>query len=197
MEPSLLGQKYDKIATWWQERHQSSNYGISQIQKAVSFASTSGKALDVGCGAGGRIINILQDKSYAITGLDISSKMIELATQNHPNETFLHQDICTWDTPEKFEIIIAWDSLFHLPLAMHRPVLSKLSNMLTPKGVLIYTFGNATGEDTSEWHNDTYYYSSIGIKGNIESLLENDMSILHLELDQYPEKHVYIIAVKQ
>lgn len=63
-------------------------------------------------------------------------------------------------------------------------------------GVLVYTFGDALGEHTDEWHGDMFYYSSTGIKGNLRVLSDTGVSCKHLELDQWPEKHVYIIGVK-
>lgn len=196
MEPSELGTKYDKIAQWWHDQHVESSYGVSQFQRAVKFAARGGKALDVGCGAGGRFVRILQGSGFSVTGLDVSKEMISLASANHPEQIFLHQDICSWETEEKYDFIVAWDSIFHLPLVMQRPVVSKMCQLLSKGGVLIYTFGNAEGEQTDQWHEDTFYYSSIGINENMQVLLNNNLSILHLELDQYPENHVYTIAIK-
>ena len=196
MEPSEIGTKYDKIAQWWHDQHLQSSYGVSQFERAVEFASGGGKALDVGCGAGGRFVRILEDRGFSVTGLDVSQAMVKLARSNHPEHKFLHQDICSWETEEKYDFIVAWDSIFHLPLAMQKPVVSKLCQLLSKGGILIYTFGNAQGEHTDKWHNDTYYYSSIGINENMQLLLNNGLSILHLELDQYPEKHVYTIATR-
>ncbi|QAU33428.1 class I SAM-dependent methyltransferase [Janthinobacterium sp. 17J80-10] len=196
MEPSLLGTKYDKIAQWWHERHVNSSYGVTQFERALRFTSREGKALDVGCGAGGRFVRILQSHDFAVTGLDVSKEMIRLARMNHPEHTFLHQDICTWETDEKFNFILAWDSIFHLPFEMQQPVVSKLCSLLATGGILMYSFGDAHGEHTDHWHNDTFYYSSIGISENLQLLMRNGLKILHLELDQYPENHVYTIAAK-
>lgn len=196
MQPSVTGKKYDKIAQWWHDQHVDSLYGVSQLTRALGFSSKREKALDVGCGAGGRLIRILHDHGFSITGLDVSKEMIRLASEKHPGHTFLNQDICTWNTSERFDFIVAWDSIFHLPLAMHKPVLTKLCRMLTEGGVLLYTFGNAEGEHTDQWRNDTFYYSSIGINENLQLLMNNGLSVLHLELDQYPEKHVCAIATR-
>ena len=196
MKPSELGTKYDKIAQWWHDQHEQSSYGVSQFERAIKYTSGGEKALDVGCGAGGRFIRILQNRGFSVTGLDVSKEMIGLAIVNHPEQNFLYQDICSWETEEKFDFIVAWDSIFHLPLNMQRPVVSKLCQLLEKNGILIYTFGNAEGEHTDQWHNDTFYYSSIGINENLQLLINNGLSILHLELDQYPEKHVYVIATK-
>ncbi|WP_240222975.1 class I SAM-dependent DNA methyltransferase [Rheinheimera hassiensis] len=196
MEPSLLGAKYDKIAKWWNDQHIDSSYGVQQLERAIAFSDSGGKALDVGCGAGGRFIRILQQQGYIVTGVDVSKEMVKLASANHPEHTFVQQDICIWETEAQFDFIIAWDSIFHLPLAMQQPVITKLCKLLAKGGILIYTFGNAEGEHTDQWRNDTFYYSSIGINGNIQVLANNGLSLLHLELDQYPQKHVYMIATK-
>jgi len=196
MDPQVLGKKYDKIAHWWQQRHQASQYGVAQVEKALGYAKAGGKALDVGCGAGGRFVRLLKEQDFSVTGLDVSAEMIKLAASQHPQERFFLQDICRWQSDEKFDFIIAWDSIFHLPLAMQKPVLSKLCRLLNKGGVLVYTFGNACGEETDTWHNDEFYYSSIGINDNMHCLMANNIKLLHLELDQYPERHVYAIAQK-
>ena len=196
MKPSVIGTKYDKIAQWWHDQHVESSYGLSQFERAVSFTSGGGKALDVGCGTGGRFVRVLQSRGFSITGLDVSEEMIKLASCNHPEHRFLYIDICTWETEDKFDFIVAWDSIFHLPYAMQKPVISKLCKLLAKGGVLIYTFGNSQGEHTDQWHNDIFYYSSIGINENVELLINKGLSLLHLELDQYPENHVYAIAKK-
>ena len=196
MKPAEIGRKYDKIAQWWEQQHQQSSYGVSQFERAISYSSGGGKALDVGCGAGGRFIRILQERGFSVTGLDVSQEMIKLATDNHPEHKFIHQDICSWQTQERFDFIVAWDSIFHLPLMMQKPVVVKLCQLLQKDGILIYTFGNAQGEHTDQWHMDDFYYSSIGINENMQLLINNGLSVLHLELDQYPEKHVYTIATK-
>ena len=103
MKPSIIGTKYDKIAQWWHDQHNESSYGVNQFERAVGFASNGGKALDVGCGAGGRFVRILQRRGFSITGLDVSKEMVRLASRNHPEHTFLPQDICTWETDEEFE----------------------------------------------------------------------------------------------
>ena len=197
MTPSELATKYDKIALWWQQHHQASDYGVGQLQRALSFVKNSNYALDVGCGAGGRFINTLEQQGYEITGVDVSKSMIALAQHNHPSHQFFHHDICQWHTEQTFDVIVAWDSLFHLPLSQHQPVISKLCRQLNQGGVLMYTFGNAQGEHTDQWHNDTFYYSSIGINNNLALLIDSGMLVVHLELDQYPQNHVYAIAIKQ
>jgi len=196
MKTSNIGQQYDKIATWWNDYHTDSSYGVSQVKRALTFAPTQGKALDVGCGPGGRFIRLLNARGFEVTGIDASAEMINLAQANQPDSLFVQEDIRHWDTEDRFDFILAWDCLFHLPLNMQKPVLSKLCRMLSEGGVMIHTFGDGVGEHTDNWHGQEFRYGSIGITKNIELLHENGLSILHLELDQFPEKHVYAISRK-
>jgi trans-aconitate methyltransferase len=206
MKPEVIGKKYDKVAQWWQKAHQDSTYGVPQIERAVRYCRNRRSALDVGCGCGGRIIRRLLETGFSVTGLDVSEKMLQLARAEHPEVPFELCDICKWTTDQKFDLIVAWDSIFHLPLAEQEPIVKKLCGLLQNEGILIYTFGDDYGEhedlsfrDTDgrqfgELDNDTFGYGTIGINGNLKVLIENGCKCLHLEIDQYPANHVYVIA---
>jgi len=197
MNTSGIGQQYDKIATWWNDYHMNSSYGVSQVKRALDFAPPRGKALDVGCGSGGRFVRLLKERRFEVTGIDASAKMINLAQENHPDSLFIQEDIRHWDTEDRFDFILAWDCLFHLPLNMQKQVLSKLCRMLSEGGIMIHTFGGGVaGEHTDDWRGQVFRYSTIGITQNIELLHEDELSVLHLEIDQFPAKHVYIISKK-
>ncbi|WP_395342677.1 class I SAM-dependent methyltransferase [Ningiella sp. W23] len=213
MKPRATGDNYDKIATWWQTQHKGSKYGVSAIKTALNLSiprkntmtsstqhadlQNGSIALDVGCGSGGRLISLVESYGYKITGVDVSKKMIELAQQEHPNHTFLNEDVCTWQCEQHFDFIFAWDSLFHLPLSEQPLVLNKLCSMLKGNGTICYTFGDDVGEHEDEWRGERFSYSSIGIGENIALLMNNGLTIMHLELDQYPEKHVFVVASKR
>lgn len=190
------GELYDKIANWWDEFHIDSEYGIRQLELALQFVKHKNSALDIGCGSGGRMIDRLIHNGFEVTGIDTSPKMIELAQKKHPESKFLNENIITWETDKRFDFILAWDSLFHLPLNEQKNVLSKIYGMLNPEGIFIYTMGDAIGEHYSDWHDEKFYYSSIGINENLKILVESNCECKHLEMDQFPEKHVFIVAQK-
>lgn len=190
------GELYDKIANWWNEFHIDSEYGIRQLELALQFVKHKNSALDIGCGSGGRMIDRLIHDGFEVTGIDASSKMIELAQKKHPESKFLNENIITWETEKKFDFILAWDSLFHLPFIEQKNVLAKIYSMLNADGIFFYTLGDAVGEHYSDWHDEKFYYSSLGITENLKILSESNCECKHLELDQFPEKHVFIIAQK-
>lgn len=196
VDPKHIGPKYDKIAHWWHEQHNESSYGIEQIRRAMRYCQRQGRALDVGCGSGGRIFRVLEDSGFQITGIDASPGMISIAKENHPAVKLQVADIREWQSDERYDLIIAWDSIFHLAQNEHDQVLKKLANLLGEGGIVIYTLGDAVGEHESDWHDEKFPYSSIGIGENLRVLMDRGLHIRHVELDQYPQKHAYIIARK-
>lgn len=208
MKPEIIGKKYDKIADWWNEDMKNSTYGMAQIEKAIRYCKHNDKALDVGCGTGGRVINRLIERGFTVTALDVSEKMLSIARSAHPDVVFESCDIRTWERNEKYDLIVAWDSIFHLPTVDQEPVIKKLCDLLEDEGIVIYTFGDAYGdhEDLScrdengnqvgELDNDPFGYGTIGISENLRVISENGGKCMHLELDQYPNGHVYCIAKK-
>src|SRR5689334_485489 len=145
MKPEETGSHYDRIALWWQKQHVHSAYGITALERAIQFVENKSTALDVGCGSSGRFIEVFIKHSFTPTGVDISSEMIAMARQRHPQVAFYTADICTWQLPQKYDLISAWDSTFHLPLAEQKPVLKKLCNGLNPNGILLFTCGGGNG----------------------------------------------------
>lgn len=131
-------------------------------------------------------------------GLDVLERMIALARQNRPAIKFHHADIAAWKLPRKYDFISAWDSIWHLPLAMQEPVMQKICDGLTQGGVFLFTTG---GLDAPEEKSDSsmgppVHYSVLGIPRTLELLTQFGCVCRHLEYDQLPEKHLFIIAQK-
>ncbi len=195
MKPVEIGRAYDQITHLWEREAFDRNNGIEAHQRALRFAAHRGRALDVGCGCTGRFIDLLLAEGFTPEGVDISAEMISLARRRHPERVFHQQDICEWQTAERYDFITAWDSLWHLPLGRQTEVLTKLMSMLNPGGVLIFSCG---GTDKEDEHLDDsmgpeVYYSSLGIHGFLRLLMGLGGLCRHLEYGQYPELHAYLI----
>jgi SAM-dependent methyltransferase len=198
MKPEETGLHYDRIALWWQQKHMHSTYGIAALERAIKFVENRSAALDIGCGSSGRFIEVLMKHGFSSTGIDISPEMISLARQRHPDVAFYAADICTWQLPQKYDLVSAWDSTFHLPIAEQQPVLKKMCDGLNSKGVVLFTCGggNSLQEISGGFEGETFDYSTLGVNEFLRLIGEFGCSCKHLEYDQYPENHVYIIAQK-
>ena len=197
MKPEKLGQTYDALAHWWREMHRESNYGMRQLSRALTFVSKCGDALDVGCGSSSRMVTVLENSGFRVTGIDVSTEMIRLAKEGSETANFIQADICGYQLSSTYDLIVAWDSLFHLPINEQAPVLAKLCHALNPTGVLMYSLGDAIGEHQDTMEGQTMHYSSLGISENLRLLTAFGLECKHLELDQFPpHNHVFIIAVR-
>ena len=198
MDPEALGREYDKMANRWQEAFLQTN-GFAQFERAIRFAKNRGPALDIGCGSSGRFIDLLLKQGFAPEGLDVSKEMIALARQRHPDVSFYHADISKWSFPKQYDFISAWDSTWHLPLNLQEPVLHKICDGLADNGVFIFTTGALDGphEKPDSSMGIEVWYGILGIPRTLELLDRFGCVCRHLEYDQFPEQHLYIIAQKR
>lgn len=199
MDPIDTGRAYNEIAERWNSDAFYRENGIAQHERAIAFVTNRGRALDVGCGSSGRFIDLLLSSGFDVEGVDISERMIELARNRHPDTIFHHADICRWELPTRYDFISAWDSIWHVPLGENEKVLRKLLRGLAPGGICIFTTGarDAPEEKTDANMGPEVYFSVLGIPRTLEVLAECDCICRHLEYDQYPELHLYIIAQKR
>ena len=197
MQPSEIAESYDSIAHRWLAPHLETN-GIRQHEQAIRFRPDGGFALDVGSGCNGRFIRLLQNHGYEVEGLDVSARMVVLAKTRHPDVTFYHADVCAWTPSRRYDLITAWDSIWHVPQDRNASVIRKLCGALTPGGVFIWTTGGVDqpSEKRDSCMGPPMYYSVLGIPQTLQTVEEAGCVCRHLEYDQLPEKHVFLIAQK-
>ncbi len=197
MQPAEIAASYDSIAERWLEPHLTTN-GIRQHEHALRFRPKGGLALDVGCGCNGRFLRLLESHGYEVEGLDVSARMIALAKTRTPNATFYHADVCEWMPTKAYDFITAWDSIWHVPLDRSESVLCKLCGALTSGGVFIWTTGGLDGpeEKRDSTMGAPVYYSVLGLSKTLQTIADAGCTCRHLEYDQLPEKHVFLIAQK-
>ena len=196
MDPNETAAHYDQIAARWQADLHNSPYGLAALQRAITFTANRHYALDVGCGSSGRFLTEMQDAGFQAEGLDISAEMVMHARHLHPANTFYVADICRWSPPKAYSLTTAWDSIFHLPLDAHEPVINKLCDALEPGGVLLFTCGGGYRSDEiiGSFHGLDFGYSTLGVDVFLQILMGADCTCRHLEYDQFPENHVVLIA---
>ena len=196
MTPDEIASSYDQLADHWNSDEFPRSNGIEQHARAIAFVEARGDALDIGCGSSGRVIDLLINNGFRAEGLDVSPRMIELARERHPDVDFHLADICEWMFHRTFDFISAWDSIWHVPLADQELVLTKILQGLNRGGVCIFTTGGVNGaeEKTDSAMGPPMYYSVLGIPRTLEVIAENQCICRHLEYDQFPEQHVFIIA---
>jgi SAM-dependent methyltransferase len=195
MDPAETGRAYDAIAAWWDAGERAATTGLDFLRSAVRIAPR-GRALDVGCGTGGRMIEALQSSGYSVTGVDVSPGMLAFARRRHPGVDFFEADIATWSANGRFELVLAWDSIFHIPRAAQAAIVGRLCDLLADGGVLLFTAGGVDSEIRGEMAGQTFGYGSLADVDYLRILGDRGCSCVLMQRDQYPEVHLVIIAQK-
>jgi len=192
MTPEQVAASYDQIADMFLDL---SAYGFAQIERAVAFVKNRGVALDVGCGTG-RLMGLLGKHGFDTEGIDLSAAMLARARERHPEARLYHADICRWELPRSYDLVVAWDSVWHVPLGQQEAVLAKLCRGLSAGGVFVFTTGgtDAPAEKEDSCMGPPMYHATLGIPRTLQVLAEAGCVCRHLEYDQHPELHVYVVA---
>lgn len=106
MTPQETAQSYDHLADYWSSEKFNRENGIKQHERALQFLKSKQTAIEIGCGSSGRIIELLLAEGFEVEGLDISSEVIRMAKERHPDQTFHLADICEWNLPRQYDFIV-------------------------------------------------------------------------------------------
>ena len=78
---------YDRIAEAYASQRDAFK-SLPYVERFAAMLPERGRVLDAGCGTGIPVTRRLVDCGFEVTGIDISSRMIQLARANVPEATF-------------------------------------------------------------------------------------------------------------
>ena len=135
---------------------------VPYLQAVTRLARAPGRVLDVGCGSGEPIARYFVEQGYHVTGVDAVDEMLDIARTRLPGMTWLQQDMRRLDLGEQFDIVIAWDSFFHLNRDDQRAMFERFRRHTAPRGVLMFTSGVTEGEAVGgDMFGDLLYHASL------------------------------------
>lgn len=177
---SKVEKSYDIICDKWQEFRQN-----TQVNKCIAdfcnYLKPNSDILDIGCGTGYPIDKYLCKKGHFVTGIDVSSKMIEKAKSlNLTNAQFEKADILYYKTTKKFDSVIAFDSIWHIDYDKHEQAFFAISQMLKKDGYFIFTHGAKDGEAYGTMWVERFYHSALDLQKLLKVLKENFFEVITL-----------------
>lgn len=191
---------YDKISEKWQSVR--SQLPMNEcIIKFCRMLKPNAKILDVGCGTGYPIDKYLSDNGYLVKGIDISEKMIEKARLlNLQNADFEQCDFLSYQNAEQFDAIIAFDSLWHIPVDRQPEIYKKAATILKSGGHFLFTHGNRTDTCEGEMFGEKFYYAALDEGRLTELLRKNAFEIVQIETNFKEEtsgtRDLFAIVIK-
>lgn len=162
---------YDEIAGWFDKHRTRELIEQPYLDYLVQALPPGAAILDLGCGTGEPILRFLAGRGFELTGVDASAAMLAIARERFPGTRFLQGDMRDLALDRKFDAVIAWHSLFHLPHEDQRAMFAAFAHLLHPGGLLMFTSGSEHGESWSDNGGQMLYHASLDA-GEYRGLLE-------------------------
>lgn len=160
MRPEDILPTYDRGAADFARLRNRSLFERRWLDRALGFAPGR-EVLDLGCGPGLPIASYLADRRCNVTGVDGSENMLALFQRNLPRARAFHADMRDLDLGERFDLILAWNSLFHLSAADQRAMFATFAAHARPRTVLLFTSGPEAGEEIGDLAGAPLYHASL------------------------------------
>lgn len=187
------GKRYDLIAKGFAEMRDSFSTEKKYLDLFMQQLKPKSHILDVGCGSGYPIASYLIDNGFQVTGVDASKELLKIEKEKTPTMKQIYGDIRTVDINEKFDGVIEWWCLFHIPKPDHEKIIQHFASWLKSGGILEFTTGDAEYEDkSSDMLNQELAFYSLNPEFYEKALKKWGFKILLRESDQ--ETHLVWIA---
>jgi len=167
-------QAYEETA----ENYYKTHFDINEIKDIADFfiQNLKGKEiLDIGCGPG-RDAKYFSENGLDVTGIDLTSKFVKMASKNVPNAKFIQMDMRKIDFPENtFDGIWACASFYHIPKKDAKNTLLGFRKVLRPAGLMFISIKAGTEEkfvqkeEDKGWAKFYAFYTEDEFKNLIES----------------------------
>lgn len=210
VDKKIVQDGYDKMAEkyddWAQEDTRLREQYTNLLAKSLPSNAT---VLEIGCGAGAPVLEMLTKSGAKVLANDISNAMIELAKKRCPEAIFMPGDMTTLDIePSSLHAVAAYFSIIHLPREEQPGMLSKIHGWLAEDGLTAFTLACVdASEIRSNFFGVDMFWSSFDVKSSKAMVRAAGFEIVQAEVleaaedkgDDDPDKGVrflWILAKK-
>jgi len=196
-EKELIKKGYDIIASRYildRNKFKNDKY-LEKLDNLLKPAST---ILDLGCGVGKPVDKFLVDRGHQVTGIDFSSKMIELARGHVPEAKYLVRDISELKREEyRVDAVVSFYAIIHIPKENHRELFTKINSFLAEGGLILVTLGKEENEEIGDFYGVEMYWSHYGSEQSREIIEEAGFEVIIDEIDASGEESYHIILARK
>lgn len=144
--PFNVEEFYNSVAQSYHHKFKNQNADTSYLEGFLEKKNEN-RILDAGCGDG-RFIPMLSKYRDHITGVDISSKMLELAKSLYPQVEFQKMDLLSLKFDDStFDEVVALYSIIHLSKNKIQTALTEFQRVLKPSGRLLLALQEGNGPE--------------------------------------------------
>jgi len=175
--PDAILETYDRVGRSWAIRRDRTLFERRWLDRMLSYAPGR-RALDLGCGSGQPIAAYLKDRRAQVTGVDGAQAMVAMFKASLPDARVIRADMRGLDLGETFDMILAWNSFFHLSRADQRAMFPVFAAHANPRAALMFTSGPEEGERIGRVEGKPVYHASLDPKDYTKLLNENGFEVI-------------------
>lgn len=197
MQLSVVRDGYNKMASKYLEERavlKSAKY----VQQLLKYLPKNSEILDLGCGAGVWVDDLLLKAGHQVRGIDISGQQIKLARQKCPGGEFDVGDMRELKLGEyQVQAVVSFYTLFHIPRVEQARLLKIFVSYLPKGGILLVTMGDREFEGEHVLYGRPMWSSQYGTAKNRQMMEQAGLSIIIDEIDKSGgERHQIIMGQK-
>ncbi|HEX5579942.1 MAG TPA: class I SAM-dependent methyltransferase [Gemmatimonadaceae bacterium] len=153
---------YDRIAARWDEARLTLRARErALLEMLLAELPVPSDVLDVGCGTGRPIAELVLARGHRVTGIDQSEGQLRFARERFPGATWIRARIEDRAFGRGYDAVICWDALFHVAREHHHRVLRAIHDCLVPGGRLVLTVGGSAHPPfTDTMFDERFFYDS-------------------------------------
>ncbi|KAK2766145.1 hypothetical protein FQN54_007661 [Arachnomyces sp. PD_36] len=141
-----LGKRYEDAFANYPDLREVTQHVIEQL-------GPNSRVLDIGCGTGKPVSQMLAEAGHNVHGIDVSKEMVNIASSQVPQGTFEKVDMRKYDPEPPFDAVFTVLALYQISLSDTHSMMFKIAEWLRPGGMLV------VGVTTSE-----HVVTSIGVR---------------------------------
>lgn len=158
--------------------------------------------LDLGCGTGEPFDRYLVEQGFEVKGVDLVEKHVYAAREHVPEAEFTQGDFFDVDPEkEKFEAVVSFYAVFHLPREKHQEFFEHVHDLLKEEeGAILVTVGGEEMDEYTEnnWAGSEMVWSSYSQDKSLEIIEDAGFDILETYKEESEdEHHLWVLAEKK
>jgi len=134
---------------------------VAWLDRFSALLGEGASILDIGCGSGVPVARYLMDKGFVVSGVDTSPTLVALCRKRFPRQAWHVADMRTLALQERFDGLLAWDSLFHLAHDDQRRMFPIFRRHASRHAALMFTSGTSHGEAIGSYRGEPLYHASL------------------------------------
>jgi len=162
--PEAILPSYEAEAAGWAQTRNQELWERPALEACVAGRAPGLRVLDLGCGSGQPIAAWFVARGDHVTGVDGAAAMVEEARRRVPRMEVIHADMRGLSLGQSFDIILAFNSFFHLSPDDQRAMFPVFAAHAAADARLLFTSGPDAGDAFGTVGNSPVYHASLAPK---------------------------------